>query len=403
MVVASVALVGFVTAGSSAGVIGSVLSPLMKEFRWSNSLASSLASAYSLGVLLTTPAVGMALDKFGARVVMICGTAAASAGLAVASHGHSWSVLWAAFALLGIGISGSFYLPAAVVVTHWMPARRSLGMGIVMSSMSAGAALFAPLVGWWIELYGWRWTLEGAAMLNALLLPLILLIVRTHPPGEMQPQAAAQSDPLARSTRKELRSALFLLSTAGGVLFSLGMQGIYFQVVPLLIGAGYSPHVAGSAFGATWLLSGLGSLVLGLTADRFDTRWVLASSLLSCAFGTIFLLGVDGTGRGDFCVLVFVLLWGTSTNAFGQLAPVIVAERFGSGALGRLIGLQFTLAGMAGVGAPIITGWLVDQSGGSRLAIELSALAVFMGFVMIGLIRTSKGTAAESTARAYTT
>ena len=401
-VVASVAVIGFVIAGSSAGVIGSVLGPLMREFQWSNSLASSLATAYSLGVLLTTPPVGVALDKFGARVVMTCGTVVASTGLIIASRCHSWSPILAAFALLGIGVSGSFYLPSAVVITNWMGARRSLGMGIVMSAMSAGAALFSPLVGWWTELHGWRLTLESIAVLIALMLPLVVLIVRTTPPGELQTSLGTKKKPAAHSTRRELLSPLFLLSTAGGVLFSLGMQGVYFHVVPLLISTGYSAHAAGLAFGGTWLLSGFGSLVLGLVADRFDTKAVLALSLLCGALGTLFLLGVGVTGMGVTCVLAFVLLWGTSTNGFGQLAPVIVAERFGSHNLGTLVGTQFTIAGMAGAGAPMVTGLLYDKFGGYRLAIEFSALAGFVGFVAIALINTPKLVDAESPVRRYT-
>jgi len=72
--VTSTASVCFVVAGSSAGVVGPIFGPLMKELAWSNGKTSALATAYTLGYLLTTPAVGFAVDKVGPRVVMALGT-----------------------------------------------------------------------------------------------------------------------------------------------------------------------------------------------------------------------------------------------------------------------------------------------------------------------------------------
>jgi len=383
VVLASVSVIGFVIAGSSTGVIGSILGPLMQEFRWSNSLTSSLASAYSLGVLLTTPAVGFALDKLGACTVMTFGAAVTSIAFILASHCHSWSAMMAAFGMAGVGVSASFYLPSAVVVTNWMSTQRSLGMGIVLSAMSAGTALFSPLIGLWTEMLGWRTTVEGVAALIALTLPLTVLVIRTKPANALRTANSVAGDVIVVSPKGYMLSPIFILATAGGVLFSVGMQGIYFHVVPLLVKAGYSPHLAGVAFGAAWLLSGLGSLVLGFVADKFDAKRVLAGSLLCCALGTLCLLGVSEMHVGVVCVGTFVLFWGTSTNSFGQLAPVILAERFGSKNLGTLIGIQFAIAGIAGAVAPIFTGLLYDKVGDYHLAIDFSALAIFTGFVLI--------------------
>jgi MFS family permease len=397
LVLARVAVIGFVIEGSGAGVIGLAFSPLMTELGWSNSQTSTLGAAFIVGGLLTIAAVGVALDKYGAPTIMAFGTLVASIGLVWAGHCHSWSAMMGAFALAGMGFSASFYLPSAVVVTNWMTTQRSLGMGIVMGAVSAGAALFSPLIGWWTELYGWRLTVDGIAALLALMLPLILLTVRTKPPGGQLPRNFAVDSTDTHKARRDLLSATFILMVASAALVAIGMFGIYFHVVPLLVNAGYSAPLAGLAFGGTWLLSGLGSLVLGIVADRLGAKPILAGALLCCVLGTLFLHGAAERGVGVPCVVAFVLLWGASANSFCQLVPVILAERFGSQSLGTLIGVQAAIAGIAGATAPVITGLLYDKFGGYRLAIDFSASATFIGFVFLLLVNTAKRVDCEFT------
>jgi MFS family permease len=389
-----VAVIGFVVAGAGAGIVGPLFGPMMQELAWSNGMISSLATTYTIGNLVSIPAVGIALDRFGARAVMAGGTISVAIGLLLASQCHSWFEMLACFGLVGIGTSASFYLPGAVVVTNWMHSRKSLGMGIIMGAMSAGAALFSPLITLWVERYGWRSTIEGIATLISLTLPLIWVIVRTAPSNEALAPASKSgtlgSAALPAAARTDLLSAVFILAVLSGTCFSIGMLGISFHVVAVLVKAGYSARAAGLAFGVTWLLSGLGSLALGASADRFGASLILALALLSSAAGTLFLLGAAETAIGVVCVVAFVLLWGASANAYSQLIPVIFAERFGSRHLGTLIGVEFAIAGVAGATAPVLTGLLYDSFGDYHLALSVSAAATFSGFLLICVIHSRR-------------
>jgi MFS family permease len=172
-------------------------------------------------------------------------------------------------------------------------------------------------------------------------------------------------------------------------MFAFGMQGIYFHVVPLLSNAGFSTHTAGVAFGATWLLSGLGSLGLGLLADRIGPKVTLASALVCCAVGTLLLLGAGQSIIGVICAVGFIVLWGLSLNCFGQLAPVIFAARVGSRRLGTLIGWQFASAGVAGAISPVVTGMMYDKFGGYAAAIDLNSVTVFAAVGLILMLKAS--------------
>src|SRR5882762_3548857 len=89
VIVPTLAAIGFVVAGSGSA-IGLLIIPLMKEFRWPNGLASTIGSAYSLGNLLAAPAVGIAVDRVGCKLVITLGALAAASGFLLASFSNNW-------------------------------------------------------------------------------------------------------------------------------------------------------------------------------------------------------------------------------------------------------------------------------------------------------------------------
>jgi MFS family permease len=387
--VTAVGTVCFVVAGSGAAIVGPVFGPMRAELGWSDALTSSLASAYTLAYLLSTPVIGLAIDRYGARQVMAVGIVWAAAGLLWASGAHSWRNMVAAFALAGVGINASFYLPSATLITQWIDRNTALAMGIVMGTMSAGSTLFSMLIGGYVEHYGWRSTMQGFAALIALMLIVIGAGIRARPArGSKRPTTVpAPATAKIRSAGHDLLSPAFLITLASWVLFSFGMQGIYFHVVPLLAAAGYSASLAGTAYGGTWLLSAVGSLALGVIADRFGARRTLAGALLCCCLGTLVLLGASQSTLGIVSVAAFVLLWGGSVNCFGQLAPVLFAQRGAASHLGALISVPFAAAGVSGAVAPVITGLIHDRSGSYHWAIGLSAVAILLAFLLVRVER----------------
>jgi MFS family permease len=376
----------FVVGGLCAVAIGLLISPLMSEFGWPNGRTSGIATAFNLTSYLAAPVVGIALDKLGARSVMSFGALATAAGFLLVSRCHSWHTMLGAFVLAGIGFCATFYVPSAVVVANWMGSRRSLAMGIIMGAMSAGAALFSLVIGGCIEAYGWRFTVEVIAVLVALMFP-VVLTVGTRP--SVEPRAAPIPERASGvAARRDLwLSPAFSLTIASSALFSMGMGGIYFHVVSVLVKGGYSAYWAGIIFGSTWVFSGLGSLGLGIMADRFGAKAILAAALLSCAIGPLFLLVTRDAGIGIASISAFVILWGTPANGIAQFIPIVFRERFGSANLGRLIGAQQAVAGVVGAITPIITGLLYDQFKDYHLAIYLSVSEMLIAFICVLLIR----------------
>jgi len=67
----------------------------------------------------------------------------------------------------GLGIS-LIYLPSIVIISVYFERRRALATGMAVCGTGVGTIVFAPLVEFLSELYGWRGTLliEAALLLN---------------------------------------------------------------------------------------------------------------------------------------------------------------------------------------------------------------------------------------------
>lgn len=387
--VGSLAVCGFIIAGGCIAVVGPVFGPMMQELGWSNERISILATSYAIGNLASNPAVGVAVDRFGARIVLLLGASLCASGLLWASESHSLVALAACFALIGVGMSGVF-VPSAVLLTRSLPERKGLGMGIFMGAVSIGAAVFLPVIATWVHALGWRHAVIRLAGLSVVLLPVIWWCLqgdRDRIATGATPRATMRGS--TAGVFRQLLSPAFLLAALSGLLFTVGMLGIYYDVVDLLVKAGYSAHISALAFGSTWLLSGAGSLLFGFFADTFVPNRVLALVVLANACGTLLLIGTPHPRIGAVCLVGFILLWGTSANGFTQLIPAVLVERFGANHLGTVIGAQFAIAG-AGSLAPMLTGLLVDRSGNYRMAIAVSAAAMLLSAVLAFFIGAGK-------------
>ena len=376
---AYLAITSCVIGGLCAVAIGMWLGPIASELGWSNARASSIATAFLLALLVSAPLAGAGVDKLGARSVMMAGIVTAAAGFAMVAMAHATYAVIAAFILVGIGNTAAFYVPTSVVVSNVMGDRRSFGTGIIWAAMSIGAALFSVAIGWGIDAFGWRITAWSAAALAAIVLPLPYLAL----PRRLQ----EAGKPVAERTSLALFSSrTFVVGTTASAAFGIGMMGIYYHVVSILIAAGYSARGAGMVFGASWLFSATGSVVLGALAVRMGALRVLAFSILLCACGTLLLLGVGHATLGVASVAGFLILWGSTANCLVQFVPVIFAERFGPTHLGAMVGVQSTIVGVIGAGAPILTGYLYDQTANYRLSVLLCAAMMLLGFALLPLI-----------------
>jgi MFS family permease len=305
---------------------------------------SAGASAVSLFVVLQLAVyavlqvpVGVALDRFGARRMILTGALTMAVGQLVLALATDVPTAVAARVLVGAGDAMTF-ISVLRIVGVWFPGRsvplvtQLTGLLGQIGSVVAAYPLVAVL-----HSSSWSSTFLGAAAVGVLVSLLVALALRDAPDGAAHPRPAAGLAQVRRSvvdTWQEpgTRIGLYthLVTQFSGTVFAL-LWGYPF----LVVGQGLAPGTAGVLL----TLMVVVAMVVGPAFGRFCARWPLRRSVLvvgiavaTVAMWTIVLLW---PGRAPLPLLVaLVLVLGTngpgSMIAFDYARTTNPVERLGS-------------------------------------------------------------------------
>ena len=360
---------------SSLGVAG-----LDAEQRFGINAAS--LSTFSMLQMLVYAAmqipVGLLVDRFGPRRMLIAGLSVMCAAQAAFAAVDSFGLALVARGLLGCG-DAMVFISVLRLVAAWFPSRR-VGLVTQLTALAgaAGGIASAWPLAWALRTLGWSGTFLGVAVIGAFVLVLPAGIVRDTPHGH-----AVRSARRVESVRDQMRAAWSRAHTRLGlwIHFTTGFPAATFSLL-----WGYPFLVQGERVG-----SGLGSALLTLLicanmafcfgfgvllTRRPDLRVPLALSVVGCtalALAAVLLW----PGRAPLWLLI-VLICAYASNGAGSMIGFDVAR---SANPPEQLG---TASGMVNIGAflataitLVATGFLVDATGAERAA---SATAALDGF-----------------------
>jgi MFS family permease len=263
--------------------------------------------------------VGVALDRFGSRRLIVAGGLTMAAGQLVLAVAGDVPTAIAARVLVGAGDAMTF-ISVLRVIGFWFPGRTVplvTQLTGILGQVGQIAAAY-PLVSL-LHSVGWRSTFLGAAAAGVLVVVLVLATLRDTPPGTRLAPAAGLADvrrSLALTWREPgTRIGLYthLVTQFSGTVFAL-LWGYPF----LVVGQGLSPATAASLLSLLVLVGmGIGPL-LGRLCGRWPLRRsVLVFSILVLTAGTwtVVLLWPGRAPLGLLVVLVVVL----GTNGPGSM------------------------------------------------------------------------------------
>ena len=253
--------------------------------------------------------VGAALDRLGARRMIIFGAVTMAAGqLALAlAHGVPTAIL--ARVLVGAGDAMTF-ISVLRVVTLWFPGRRVPVMTQLTGLLGQIGQIAAayPLIAL-LRTTSWGLTFAGAASVGVLVAILVAVALRDAPPGAQQPAPPGIAD-----VRRHVAAAWQEPGTRIGLYthfvtqFSGTVFGLLWGFPFLTVGEGLSPGTAASLL--TLLV--VGAMVLGPCFGHLCGRWPLRRSVL--VFGivgatvTVWTTVLLWPGRAPLPLLVLLVL-----------------------------------------------------------------------------------------------
>ncbi|MCP5067304.1 MAG: MFS transporter [bacterium] len=338
----------------------------------------TLSSGIALGAVtaaLSTPLVGMAVDRSGVRLPMSVGCGFLAGGfLILAFMNQPWHFVTANL-LLGPGFAACALLPITIAVTVLVPGRTALALGIVSAGSSLGAMVIAPAAQLMVEAFGWRTAYISMGALVVLApIPCLLFAI---PKGRLRARStepAQETEKAPVGLREELRRPGVLLLLGILALPGLATFGVQIHVVPLLADLGHSDRLAAGALGAVLATSGLGKVGGGLVGDRLGPIRTLQFALGLELVAFVLLLAATSLPMAG----LFVLFHGLAVGTQVAVVPVIALSILGRARFATLWGvLQLGAMLMIGL-APVVPGFIFDATGSYQAAIIfwLGALAV---------------------------
>jgi MFS family permease len=369
VIVAVVAITLTIAAGARF-LFGVVLKPISEEFGWNR---AQLTGAVMLGMVVISifqPAIGILVDRFGPKRIMVGGLALLGVSLVPISFASS---LWQIYVFYGLftsfGLAAASPVISTAIVGRWFTARRGLAMSIASSGSAFGQLLIVPLAAWIMLLTSWQMTYQVLAV--ALLLvavPMAAIFLRDYPRRD-----ADGSLPIAAEQGQTLREAVmhpaFWLLAFGFVVCGWTMAFPNTHFLAYADDMGMSVLHAANTVSATAIFSVAGSVLLGIAADRYPRTSILALTFALRGLAFLLLLLLPG---GNL-LYVYALVLGISWTATTPLTAAIAADRYGPRHLGLIFGSLFTFMNLGfGIGS-LLDGVLFEINHSYQTALLVNA------------------------------
>jgi MFS family permease len=349
---------------------GLFLKPLAATFGWHREAVSAGFSIAALTVAAASPGLGILLDRFRPRriilpCILIFSLAYASLALLTPHLIH----FYLAFFVIGLVGNGTAYLGYSRAISTWFDSRRGLALSIMLAGGGCGAMFLPVIAQAAITYYGWRnaYILLGVLAL-VLGFPLTALFVREQPIAR---QSAHVSVAVGSSVAEALSNRTFWVIAATVCLYAISVNGAIAHLSALLTDRGVSTQGASysiAIIGATGLI---GRVLTGVFLDRFFGPRVSQIMLLMTVAGIV-LLSVAHTLTAG---LIAASLIGFSMGSEGDITPYLLSRYFGLKRLSTLYALTWTAYAIGGATGPLVVGRIFDSLGSYRAGtIQLLAL-----------------------------
>jgi len=350
------------------------LFPLLKdEFGVSYAaLGAVTAVFYAVSGVMQT-AAGFFVDRLGARTILLAGMAMISAGTLAAGLAPSFTWLFPAAALAGLG--NSVFHPADLALLNGKVEPRRLGPAFSVHGVTGniGWVLAPAFVVPIAQAHGWRIALVAAGVIG--LVFFAALAMQRALAGELRHVGARASEHVRAAGVGLLASAPVLLCFAFFFLYAVALVGFQtFAVAALTTLHGLTLGAASSALTAMLIGGVAGILAGGFVAARFQRHNLVAA--VGVAVSALLALVIARGGLDAAAVVALMAVAGFFVGSIGPSRDIIVRGVAPPEARGKVYGFVYSGLDLAGLIAPIIFGWALDHGRPDLVFIGAAAFLV---------------------------
>lgn len=381
--------------------ISFVINPLKEEFHFTDTQFGMILSAFGVGYILLTVLGGWLVDHFGARIVWPLAAVGWSicVGLLGIASGF-WGFIGLRFLL---GVTEGPHFPAMTrSISNWLsPMERARALSIGLVAIPLSSVVGSPITSYLVADFGWRamfFIISSVGIIWAV----VWYIFFRDKPEESKYVNEAEKKLIARPSlnqaehKKKFVDWRFILThpalIANNIAYFAFGYMLFFATLWLpgyfLSQHGLNLKSVGWYLTIPWLVGAIFLKAGGILSDylyrktgsgrlsRSHLIWI--SQLLAAVF--FVLLSFTNTLGLSLLFLSLALGFGLMPQpAFFSVNIDVAKERAGSAQ-----GITSSCLSVAGVIAPILTGWLIDLTGNYQGAFLL--LAGMTGIAVITVI-----------------
>jgi predicted MFS family arabinose efflux permease len=360
--------------------IGVIAPDLAREIGLSAAGIGLLASSFFMSFAAAQVPLGVAIDRFGPRLVLAGSSVIAIVGTLVFATATTAELLVAGRVLTGIGCASFFIAPLTIYSRWFAPERFSTVVGIQLGVSALGMLAATAPLGFATAAFGWRASFIAVAGITAVVGAVTYAIARDYPPGA--------TPPVRRESLRDTIRGLAVVARTPSVprLFAMHFSG--YAILVTILGLWGGPYLS-DVYGHGVERRGEILFVLGISNVLANFAWGPADRIFSsykrpviggAAITVVLLVWLAYVGRPDPGALV---IWFIAFGVFTAYTAVLTAHGrslFPAEFVGRGLTL-LNLGTMSGVFiVQFVTGLVVDlfpaQAGAYPLDAYRAAFAV---------------------------
>ena len=366
---------------------------IQKSFGWSRAQIQTSFTIFVLIQTWATPLLGIAIDRYGPKPVILLGGVAAGLAWIVNSYAASLTGFYIGAAIGGIGAS-SVNACAVNNALKWFPDRRGLAVGLTAAGYGAGAIFTTVPIAQMIQSSGISPTFFFFGLLQGGVILAAGLFMRAPESTEVRYSETVIQARRDYTVGEALKSPVFWVlmlmftcTITGGLMAvaQLSLIAQDFGVKDVKVDA-YFFVMAALPFALMLdrFMNGLSRPMFGWISDHIGREKTMFFAFSIEALGII-ALATFGGNPWAFVILsgIVFLAWGEVYSLFGA----ITGDTFGTKHAGKIYGLLFLSKGFAALFVPM--GNLIMEATGTWATVLyiVAAMDLIAAFSAMFLLR----------------
>ncbi|MBL8666688.1 MAG: MFS transporter [Rhodospirillales bacterium] len=363
-----------------------------------------ILGAFGLGYAVTTFLGGIAVDRWGARLVLLVAAILWSGSIGITGLAMGFATLYVARTVLGIAEGPNF--PALTgAVGRWLaPHERAIALGNTLVAVPVALAIGAPVVTQLIAAFGWRGMFYVLTALSVLWIPLWLIFFRNDPKesrfvgdaelshihGGIEVSRGRVARHVAHGTDWRFLLTNRTLVANNWAFFVFGYFLFFFMTwLPNYLSQSYHLNVreVGLFSILPWVCAAVLLVACGYLSDyllvrtgrlRVSRSLLIAGSQLLAALAVLPIAFVHDLTIAIICITAAVAFSMSANAAYYAVNVDVTPDRAATS-----LGIMDTGFALSGFLAPTITGWVVATFGSFADAFLLLVVLAVASVVVV--------------------